>query len=206
MWSGSPFMFAQCHRDWEHNSCNISSCVVESDGLEFFTFVGSEFLTSSLSATKNLFSHKKHNLIHDLSKFFEGATTRMPLDRMPYGLLITASAFLQDTWPSNLAWKPIMLCGWKPCLLSLSISGHVFTGRPAWQYEIRETEEAFQSHGNLAEVDIDGSALQESLLNWNEEICDDFWGCRSKPLQHVYNFTWYNCMLYMYFHYKQLGS
>ena len=44
-------------------------------------FVGSEFVTSSLSAMKTLFSHKKHNLIHDLSKcFFEGATRRMSLD------------------------------------------------------------------------------------------------------------------------------
>ena len=40
--------------------------VVESDGLEFFKFVRIEFLTSSLSAMKTLFSHKKHNLIHDV--------------------------------------------------------------------------------------------------------------------------------------------
>ena len=39
---------------------------------------------------------------------------------------------------------------------------------PAWQYEMREAEEAFQNHGNQAEVDIIGSALQESLLNLDE--------------------------------------
>ena len=61
--------------------------VVESDGVEFFKFVGSEFVTSSLSAMKTVFSHKKHNLIHDFRKCFEGSTPRMPLDRMPYGLL-----------------------------------------------------------------------------------------------------------------------
>lgn len=61
--------------------------IVESDGLDFFKFVSSDFLTSSLSAMKNLFSHKKHNLILDLSKCFEGATPRMPLHQMPYGLL-----------------------------------------------------------------------------------------------------------------------
>ena len=61
--------------------------IVESDGLEFIKFVGSEFLTFSLSAMKTLFSHKKHNLIHDLNKCFEGSAPRMPLDRMPYGLL-----------------------------------------------------------------------------------------------------------------------
>ena len=61
--------------------------IVESDGLDFFKFVSSDFLTSSLSAMKNLFSHKKHNLILDLSKCFEGATPRIPLHQMPYGLL-----------------------------------------------------------------------------------------------------------------------
>ena len=33
--------------------------VVESDNLEFFKFVGSEFVTSRLNAMKTLFSHKK---------------------------------------------------------------------------------------------------------------------------------------------------
>ena len=43
---------------------------------------------------------------------------------------------------------------------------------PAWQYEIRESEEALQSYESQAEVDIIGSALQESLRNI-AEVSDD---------------------------------
>ena len=83
--------------------------IVESDGLDFFKFVSSDFLTASLGAMKICFLEKKHNLILDLSKCFEGATPRMALHQMPYGLLDYNIRFfckLQD--PET--WHGIPLC------------------------------------------------------------------------------------------------
>lgn len=61
--------------------------ILESDGLDFFKFVNADFLQSSLSAMKTLFNNKKHNLIYFLSKCFQDSTPRLPLNKMPYGLL-----------------------------------------------------------------------------------------------------------------------
>lgn len=66
-----------------------------------------------------------------------------------------------------------MLYGLKLCLLSLGISGCVFTGDQHGSMKLEKQKEAFQSHGSQPEVDRIGSALQESLLNLNEEVCDD---------------------------------
>ena len=66
-----------------------------------------------------------------------------------------------------------MLYGLKLCLLSLGISGCVFTGDQHGSMKLEKQKEAFQSPGNQPEVDRIGSALQESLLNLNEEVCDD---------------------------------
>lgn len=65
--------------------------VIESGGMDLFKFIESDFLNISLDAMKTLFFAKKKNLLYSMSKCFErkdpGMQTRMPLDRMPFGLI-----------------------------------------------------------------------------------------------------------------------
>jgi len=61
--------------------------LVEDGGLEFFKFVKSDFLTSSVKAMETLYKGGKHNLIYSLSKCFESPAPRMDVNRMPYSLL-----------------------------------------------------------------------------------------------------------------------
>ena len=64
---------------------------IEYGGNDFLRFVGSDFLDLSLSAMRTSYERKKHNVLHHLSKCFEKTCesneSRMPMDRMPYGLL-----------------------------------------------------------------------------------------------------------------------
>lgn len=147
--------------------------IVESDGLDYFKFMSGDFLTSSSSAMKNLFSHKKHNLILDLSKCFEGATPRMPLHQMPYGLLDYNIRFFPSYRTQKLGMESHYASWLETMFAQFGHKWLCLHRGPAWQYEIRETEEALQSNESQAEVDIIGSALQESLLNLAEEVSDD---------------------------------
>ena len=62
-----------------------------SGGHAFCSFVKHDFLWKSLSAMKVLHTEGKHNLLYHLSHCFlveeESGLTRMPLNRMPYGLI-----------------------------------------------------------------------------------------------------------------------
>lgn len=67
--------------------------VIEAGGIELATFVQPNFLDISLNAMKTLHTENKENLIHDLSTCFkrrnddDDEETRMPLRRMPFGLV-----------------------------------------------------------------------------------------------------------------------
>ena len=61
--------------------------VTEIGGMAFFKFVDPAFLALSINAMKTLFDKGKHNLMFNLWQCFNintAATTRMPLDRMPW--------------------------------------------------------------------------------------------------------------------------
>ena len=66
--------------------------VIESGGTELATFVRPNFLDVSLDAMKTLQTGKKENLVYGLSICFkrkdnDESETRMPLQRMPFGLV-----------------------------------------------------------------------------------------------------------------------
>ena len=104
---------------------------------------------------------------------FEGSAPRMPLDRMPYSLLDYNICFFARYRTQKLGMEAHYALWLETMFAQFGHKWMCLHREPAWQYDIRETEEAFQSHGNQAEVDIIGSALQESLLNLDEEVCDD---------------------------------
>ena len=68
--------------------------VIEFAGMPLFQFVQPDFLELSLNAMRTLFEEGKQNLVHSISKCFErrenegcNLETRMPLNRMPFGLI-----------------------------------------------------------------------------------------------------------------------
>lgn len=65
----------------------LKMTIIQSVGLNFYKYVNADFLPSTLSAMKTLFTNNKHNLIYYLSKCFQDSTPRMLMNRMPYGLL-----------------------------------------------------------------------------------------------------------------------
>ena len=72
-------------------NCLFQDYVTDYGGVNFFSFVKHDFIDVSLSAMKTLFDEGKHNLLHCMSGCFQRADsqqeTRMPLDRMPFGLI-----------------------------------------------------------------------------------------------------------------------
>ena len=65
--------------------------VADIGGMEYLNYVSPDFLNICFSSTKTLQEEKKHNLILDLGKCFKRTDVnrrcRMPLDRVPFGLL-----------------------------------------------------------------------------------------------------------------------
>lgn len=66
--------------------------VIDEGGPELASFVRPDFLNVSLRAMQTLLANEKHNLVYDLSICFErrnndALETRMPIERMPFGLV-----------------------------------------------------------------------------------------------------------------------
>jgi len=143
---------------------------VDSD-FRFLKFVGRDFLDISLEAMKNLFSFQKKNLLYLLGKCFlppdgQPAGTRMPLDRMPFGLLDYNIHFFAaentvhlGTEPHYARWLETMYAHFGHKWLCL------FRG-PTWQYE----EE--RKHVPQKEVDILEMALQASDITLSVDARD----------------------------------
>lgn len=149
--------------------------VVESDGLDFFKFVNSDFLTTSLSGMKTLFKHEKSNLIFDLSKCFEGDSLRMPLDRMPYGLLDYNIRFFARESTVNVGMEEHYASWLETMFAQFGHKWLCLHRGPVWQYESStETDGPLENVVNqsetsigmdVAEVDIIQEALQQSSID-----------------------------------------
>ena len=152
--------------------------ILESDGLEFFKFVNADFLQTSLSAMKTLFTNNKHNLIYYLSKCFQDSNPRLPVNQMPYGLLDYNIRFFAKGSTQNLGIED-HYASWLETMFSHF--GHKWLclhRGPAWQYEVESTNEtdgpllgnlgACTEDTSVEEVDIIQSALQESSLCLND--------------------------------------
>lgn len=150
--------------------------VLQEHGIDFFKFINSDFLNVSLGAMKTLFTEKKHNLIYDLSRCFNGLTTRMPLDRMPFGLIDYNIRFFASNKTQKLGMED-HYSSWLQTMFSQF--GHKWLclhRGPAWQYDedpmpVQSVQNTLD-HSSAAdneEIDIIQSALQQSSLSLDLE-------------------------------------
>ena len=110
--------------------------IIENEGHDVLQFVKTDFLVSSLSAIKTLFTHGKHNLIYGLSKCFEGEVPRMALNQMPFGLLDYNIRFFAKGNTQMLGIEEDYV-SW--LVTMFSHFGHKWLclhRGPAWQYEV----------------------------------------------------------------------
>ena len=138
--------------------------VVMIGGGTFYSFVEHDFLWKSLSAMKVLHSESKHNLLYHLSRCFlleeENGSTRMPLNRMPYGLIDYNIRFFSSTSSNKLGleehyaqWLETMVAHFGQKWLCL------FRG-PCWQYELNEES---QQTGSSETPCVSSSSNEEVL-------------------------------------------
>ena len=79
--------------------------ILEEHVMDFFKFVKRDFISMSIGAMKTLFDAGKHNSVSALCKCFEQVNsnrTRMPLDRMPYGLIDYNIQFFANKFTQKL--------------------------------------------------------------------------------------------------------
>ena len=113
--------------------------IIDNWGIDFYSFVKSDFLDISLNAMYTLKCASKFNLLHSMSKCFfksnQYSKPRMPLNKMPFGLIdynirFFASNSIQSVHAEKhyTSWTETMFAHFGHKWLSL------FRG-PAWQYE-----------------------------------------------------------------------
>ena len=78
--------------------------VLDFGGIEFFKFVTPDFLDTSIQGMKGLFDENKQNLVLKLARCFEkqGEDFRMPMNRMPFGLLDYNVNFFSSQYTQKL--------------------------------------------------------------------------------------------------------
>jgi len=148
----------------------------------FLKFVRRDFLDIALQAMKKLYCSQKNNLVYLLCKCFlppddqpcNASDTRLPLDRMPFGLLdynihffAAESTVHLETEPHYARWLESMYAHFGHKWLCL------FRG-PTWQYEEEDHHQVQQR-----EVDVLEMALQVSdiSLSVDSEDVEDVEGC-----------------------------
>ena len=126
--------------------------IVRSGGNSFYSFVKHDFIEASVSAMRVLYDEGKHNLVYHISRCFnrghEGAPTRMPIDRMPFGLIDYNVRFFSAPSSQKLGiedryalWLETMLAHFGQKWLCL------FRG-PFWQHEMQESDVSLQSNAS----------------------------------------------------------
>lgn len=116
---------------------------VETHGVDFFKFISRDFVSASPDGMRTLFEAGKQNIIHDLCKCFteqpgSNAKTRMPMDRMPYGLVDYNIRFFAPDFTQKLGVEE-HYAKWMETIFSHF--GHKWVALhrgPAWQYEIED--------------------------------------------------------------------
>ena len=141
--------------------------IVRSGGNSFYSFVKHDFIEASVSAMIVLYDEGKHNLVYHISRCFnrehEGASTRMPIDRMPFGLIDYNVWFFSAPSSQKLGienhyalWLEMMLAHFGQKWLCL------FRG-PFWQYEMQESDVSLQSNASQETCSV--NAGMESIIN-----------------------------------------
>jgi hypothetical protein len=149
--------------------------VMEIGGIELFKFVNPDFINTSLNATKTLFDEGKHNLIFNLCQCFQrtdaGTTTRMPLDRMPYGMLDYNIRFFASSQTRKLGYEE-HYASWLETMFSQF--GHKWLclhRGPVWQYQESSKLEIGEGK-SLVEIALDesGIELEEQIYENDDDI------------------------------------
>lgn len=107
----------------------------QTEGPNVAEFVESDFITTIVKGMRSLFDRKKENLIYHLSKCFEGPVPRMPLDRMPFGLIDYNIRFFSSNNTVNVRMEE-QYAKWLETMFAQF--GHKWLclhRGPAWQYE-----------------------------------------------------------------------
>ena len=120
--------------------------VVEVGGMELFKYIETDFLDLSLNAMQTLFEERKNNLVHSISKCFErresGTETRLPLKRMPFGLIDYNLRFFAADFTQKLGVQE-HYAQWMETMFSHF--GHKWVALhrgPCWQYEELQDKDA----------------------------------------------------------------
>jgi hypothetical protein len=148
--------------------------VISCGGHSFNSFVQHDFIDTSLSAMKVLHDKGKHNLVYHISRCFncegERAETRMPIDRMPFGLIDYNVRFFSSPSSQKLGienhyaiWLETMLAHFGQKWLCL------FRG-PFWQYEMQEYADA-SLHSSTSQESCDVNAGMESIIETALQEC-----------------------------------
>ena len=150
--------------------------VIELGGMPLFQFVQADFLDTSLSSMRTLFEEGKKNLIHSISKCFERSKcelqTRMPLNRMPFGLIDYNLRFFAASRTQKLGieehyaqWLETMFSNFRHKWACLHRG-------PCWQYEEDTEPEANSPFSDniiedalrLSGINIDSDAIEDSVV------------------------------------------
>jgi hypothetical protein len=146
--------------------------LVDIGGMEYLNYVSPDFLNICFSSMKTLQEEKKHNLILELGKCFERTDVnrrcRMPLDRMPFGLLDYNIRFFASNRTNALGYEE-HYGSWLDTMFSQF--GHKWLclhRGPAWQYEVDEAD--VKADANTAVKDNgDASTAIEDTVDANDE-------------------------------------
>lgn len=155
----------------------------------FLKFVGKNFLDISVQAMQKLYCAGKNNLVHLLSQCFQApedqpksaTATRLPLDRMPFGLLDYNIHFFAahttvriGTEPHYARWLATMYAHFGHKWLCL------FRG-PTWQYEEESQVQQSDKEVDVLEMALnsDISLLEDNVVEAEMETGDDGEECTS---------------------------
>jgi hypothetical protein len=163
----------------------FKSTIVDFGGMHFLNYVRPVFLNICFSAMETLHKENKNNLILELCKCFERtgckSQSRMPLDRMPFGLLDYNIRFFASDRTNKLGYEE-HYASWLDTMFSQF--GHKWLclhRGPAWQYEVEDNvievadrncskslvEKALEQSG--IDLSIDDDLCATSNENWFEQ-------------------------------------
>ena len=153
--------------------------IMEHGGTDYLAYVTSDFLKTCFSAMNTLYEKKKHNLVIQLCKCFESVNgvSRIPLDRMPFGLLVYNIRFYASSRTNLVGYEEHYLSWLGTMFAQFGHKWLCLHRCPAWQYEtvpdqIQSTNTSHSGNFRNSLVDI---ALQESgldLNSCNEDVGD----------------------------------
>ena len=153
--------------------------IMEHGGTDYLAYVTSDFLKTCFSAMNTLYEKKKHNLVIQLCKCFESVNgvSRIPLDRMPFGLLVYNIRFYASSRTNLVGYEEHYLSWLGTMFAQFGHKWLCLHRCPAWQYEtvpdpIQSTNTSHSGNFRNTLVDI---ALQESgldLNSCNEDVGD----------------------------------